>query len=573
MKERSSFSIWSALLTLVVALVFLAPPADAQKMGTKRRDFPAHGFQFKPLRDMLDVPVNDNLKAFGAIGQFQAEKQVPIKLSDGYRFMYTPSLTVARLDPITPKSGGDEDKKDGEDDEGKKKEKLSDYLSVKDIARLFAPSLEDVEWDEIEPEEVRVSKDIDAIRYELVGRARNGMGSYVEMVVDVFEFPLNGSKVVMVWDYPADKKYRKRWGSAIEKSMKSFGLLKGGADVIELDEVNSESSYEDLLAYHTHEVEQTPGWRLVETPSKRYLIKTNVPKKDRKDIDEVIDRIEASRALYEEDFPPMVEITSVSVIRVCATREDFNIYGQTGGGVAGYFNPGSEELVLFFDNMMSKDSTLSVMAHEGFHQYCHFLFNRSEAHRWFDEGHGDYYGACTMRGRKLVPGDDMDGGLARIPEIKSMLKADKIKPLSEHIRYSHPEWQNQGPSGVSCYAQSFSLIRFLREGARGKVSKKYWKDDYADIIPNYIEALSYGYGEAYEKIQAEAREQLDILEKTPGAPPDQIEAWSTRLNSPWDFLDRTEKQDIMDQAMVDSWGLIDEEEFEERWLEYVDKVL
>ena len=29
----------------------------------------------------------------------------------------------------------------------------------------------------------------------------------------------------------------------------------------------------------------------------------------------------------------------------------------------------------------------------------------------------------------------------------------------------------------------------------------------------------------------------------------------------------------MDQAMLESWGLIDEDEFEKRWLEYVDKVL
>lgn len=558
MKDRSTPSIWSVLCLSLMALLMLAPTADAQKMGTKKREFPAHGFYFKPIHDMLDVPVNDNLKSYGAIGQFKAQKTVPVKLDDGQRGMYLPTLMVVRLDPIVAKSG-----------EGKEKEP---YVSVEDVVDRVVPGLKDVEWEDAAVTTEHLTKEIDATRYELVGSMLMNFGSHMELVVDVYEISLVDYKLVMVWEYPGERKYRKSWEKAIKKSMKSFDLMRSGAEEIDLTDVNSESSYADLFAFHTHDVEQTPGWRLVETPSKQYLIKTNVEKKDNKDIDEVVRRIEASRRLYEEDFPPPFEITSVSVIRLCATQEDFNIYGQTGAGVAGYFNPGSEELVLYFGSG-GQDMTLSVMTHEGFHQYCHFLFNRSTAHRWFDEGHGDYYGAWEMRGKKLVPEDDMKGGLARIPEIKQMLKEHTIKPLSEHIRYSHPEWQSQGPSNVSCYAQSFSIIRFLRDGARGKVSRKYWKDEYADIIPNYIESLSFGYDEAYDVIIKQAEEQLEAAKKVAGIDPEQVAAWQERFDRPWDFLDRREQQKIMDQAMLESWGLIDEDEFEKRWLEYVDKVL
>ncbi|MFT5080852.1 MAG: hypothetical protein ACI84E_001510, partial [Planctomycetota bacterium] len=46
-----------------------------------------------------------------------------------------------------------------------------------------------------------------------------------------------------------------------------------------------------------------------------------------------------------------------------------------------------------------------------------------------------------------------------------------------------------------------------------------------------------------------------------------------RIDSPWDYLGRSEKQDIWDKAMAASWGMIDEEVFEERWLKYIDDVL
>ena len=260
----------------------------------------------------------------------------------------------------------------------------------------------------------------------------------------------------------------------------------------------------------------------------------------------------------------------MSVIRICASRADFNTYGQTGGGVAGYFNPGSEELVLFFDRSMSDDSTLSVMTHEGFHQYCHFLFNRSEAHRWFDEGHGDYYGAFKQKGKRMIPNEDMDGGLARLPEIKRMFQDETIAPLSEHIRFNHGQWQNQGPSNVSCYAQSFSLIYFLREGTNGNVNKKYWKKEYADIIPSYMRVLDEGYQAAYAKIVEESEEALAELEEAGEGTGFLANKLRGTIDAPWDGLGWSEKQEIWDAAMEASWGQVDEAEFEERWLAFVE---
>ena len=61
---------------------------------------------------------------------------------------------------------------------------------------------------------------------------------------------------------------------------------------------------------------------------------------DDKFIDLVIARLEKSRDLFEIDFPPLKPILHVSIVRICAKEETFHSYGGTGGGVAGWVQPG-----------------------------------------------------------------------------------------------------------------------------------------------------------------------------------------------------------------------------------------
>ena len=170
MQDRNHPSIWSSLVLILAMLFAFSAPAVAQKMGTKDREFPAHGFEFKPLHAMLDAPVNDNLQRFGAIGQFKAEKSVPVKLDDGYRGMYQPTLMVVRLDPAAPESG-EQPKKD-EDEEEEELGKEKGYVSIEAVVGIVSPGIQDVEWEDAEIEEVRISKDLDANRYILEGRQR-----------------------------------------------------------------------------------------------------------------------------------------------------------------------------------------------------------------------------------------------------------------------------------------------------------------------------------------------------------------------------------------------------------------
>ncbi|MCP4094186.1 MAG: hypothetical protein GY747_12125 [Planctomycetes bacterium] len=548
----------------------LAPDAAAQKNGTKYRPFPAYGFKFKPLKDWSDVPVDERTRSAGVIAQLNDEKGVRVKTPDNRQLLFQPELKVLKIDP--PKASTEESGSEGGGLRGRVgKEEAKEKTGKDYIAMMFGGALRMEEFNllEVERDEFKISKDFIGVEEHVTSYIVTGGGG-LDANFHVYTFPLPDYKIVFVWMVPSlGAKKDKKWNKAVEKSMKSMRLDLDEIETSTVRSVNSDSDYDDLIEFHENDVAQTPGWKLIETPSKNYLIKTNSD--DKKDINEVIRRLEASRKLYEKDFPPATPITQISVVRICATQSDFNTYGKTGGGVAGYFNPGSEELVLYFPQG-SADMTMSVMTHEGFHQYCHFLFNRVAAHRWFDEGHGDYYGAWKMRGKTLVPNDDMKGGLSRTPIIKAMLKEGTAAPLSKHIRFSHQEWQTQGPIGVSCYAQSFSIIYFLREGARGKVSSKYWKKEYADIIPNYMKHLNEGFSAAFEEITKEAGETLELLRES-DADAKMIEVAERRAKSPWNYLDPQDKAEIWAKAMGESWGKIDEDEFEERWAEFVMKEL
>jgi hypothetical protein len=201
----------------------------------------------------------------------------------------------------------------------------------------------------------------------------------------------------------------------------------------------------------------------------------------------------------------------------------------------------------------------AVMTHEAFHQYCFYLFGQSEAHRWFDEGHGDYYGGAKFKGSRATITPKMPGGLDRLSVIREMVRTETYKPVEEHVNYNHGQWQSQGPSNVSCYAQSWSIIYMLRQGMLGKVNRKIWKQEYAEIIPKYVDTLYAGFQMAYEEIR-EARAGKDDDEGE--------EEVINRFN-----LKPSQKQKIWTAAMEASWGQVDFEQFEEDWLTYIDKHL
>ncbi len=324
------------------------------------------------------------------------------------------------------------------------------------------------------------------------------------------------------------------------------------------------STYAEKLEAARLEAERTKGWHVVPTPSQDFILTTSSD--NTKFIAEVIERLEKSRAVFELDYPPPADFSHVSIVRVCAGEEEFHRYGKTGGGVMGWFNPASTELVLFDAKDVDRNMSYAVMTHEAFHQYCHFLFGRSEAHRWFDEGHGDYYGGLKFEGNKAKITARMPGGLERLSGIREMIQLGTAVPLEKHLNFDHQQWQSQGwpESNTAGYEQSWSIVFMLRQGMLGNVNSKVWRKEYAEILPHYIDALRKGFELAYQ-------EERDKRAQAAGQDGTQTNSAVIELDS--DDLGEKTVARIWKEAMAASWGQIDLERFEQDWQLYVRKYL
>ena len=560
MKELRALR-WFALFLVVLSVCSDVP--SAQRLSKKHYEDSHNGYRFKAPDDWVVVPPQADARERGLTVQMDGDNR--IMTVDGRTFRWKPDLKVMRL--VYPKlpeeleaAPGSEGTTDEEGDEKSEERKELEAMYKAALSRLgiqyiLAATVGGARGLDIENPDT--DEDLKA-RNKLVGRHRSWIadGNFFKYLIDVYEFELEDAKVVMV--YTVAEKDAKKWKRIFKSSAMSFEAIERERTL----EYEEGGTYEDILAYHEELTTRTPGWRVIPTPSERFLIKTSSD--NSKFINEVIERLEMSRDLYEEDFPPPNPITDVSVVRICSTAEEFHSYGGTSGGTAGWFSPRTAELVLFDFRATDRNATYAVMSHEAFHQYCHYLFDQSEAHRWFDEGHGDYYGGAKFtRGRaKITP--KMPGGLNRLSVIKGMVQRDEQVPLKRHLNFDHGQWQNQGPTGVSCYAQSWSVIYMLRRGSLGDVSRKLWKKEYAEIIPNYVTTLQRGFREAYAAILKERESEAKF---------DGRELTEDELNITSDDLGSGVKEQIWADAMKASWGQIDLDEFEENWLNFVRKGL
>ena len=474
--------VWLALILSSIGFVAFSPEAPAQKVDKEYFEMAEYRFRFKPLRDYKRIPPQTDEKEFGVIGKMEG-KELSLNFPGQGVVPYNPEIQVFRF--VDRKVAEVEDTSGS----GTRTAKYERVDLAEYVGRVFRGVNEKAT---LVDEKVQLRKGLEARHRQWGGSISNGDGPYI---LDTWSFEVGDADVHLVFTVP--EKYQKKYLRAFKNSAKTFEQIEYKA----APRLHSGMSYEERLEYYDNDERNQGGWRAYPTDSKKYIVKYDG--EDKGFIKKVIDRLEASRRLFEQDFPPSEPMTHVSVVRVCSTEEVFHSYGGTGGGVAGWFSPASTELVLYDGKNIDRNMTFAVMTHEAFHQYCHFLFNESAAHRWFDEGHGDYYGGAKMGRSKKSPmkiTPKMPGGLERLGIIRELVRTGTYIPIEEHINYDHRTWQ---ALGTDSYSQSWSIIYYLRQGTLGKVPSKIWKKEYADIIPNYMRVLS----EEFEKAYDEAREK------------------------------------------------------------------
>jgi len=514
-------------------------PLAAQKLGRVYHSDVYQGFRFRYPHEWRVVPPDAETRGLGMVAQLDG-RALRVEDDEGEDVSIRPDLLVFVFE---------EDRSSAASAEG-------DWPERTDIADVIPR----VTWvGRYRGDAPETDESVDVRGVSVRHRRWRAAAAGVELVLDAWTFQLADRDVCLLYRVP-EEHARKHLG-VFEKTAKTFEEIPRRQAL----ELGREASYEELLAYHSEDAARVPGWRALPTPSQDFILKTSCDNK--RFLDEVVLRLERAREVFEEDFPPETPLDGVSIVRVCQDEKEFASYGDTPGGVEGWFSPASGELVLFDNVEEDRNTTYAVMVHEAFHQYCHHLFGEFEAHPWFDEGHGDFYGGMKFTHRRVVVTARMPAKLNRLDVVRELVRRGEHAPIAAHVRADQGRWRRQNElseSGVAAYAQSWSIVYMLREGMAGRVPARVWRDEYGEIIPNYVEALSAGYREACQRLRAELRAEALAIGEEPPSDDERLVSLD---------LDLETLRSVQGAAIEASWGRIDEERFQRDWLEYVGRHL
>lgn len=292
-------------------------------------------------------------------------------------------------------------------------------------------------------------------------------------------YNVDGRQIVLHGYYPAEKK--KKVYSGITNALNSLRILDPD-DYNPDDVAKNEKKYSNtplrkkLLEQAKKSIEGYRQWDVY--CSDNYIFLYSFDPGDRNSsyhfVRSLSKKMNSMYRQYQKFFPPHEGVKPWwSVVRVCRNKKEFDRYGGTSGGVIGWFNPGSKELVFFKD----KRWTFTVAYHEGWHQYAHFWFPGAHLQRWFDEGTGDWFGSFKKTGK-----DSWKSAASkmRLRGIQVQVRTKTTVPWSAIVTWHKDKFY--GPRASYYYAQAWAMIDFLRRGSKSRGFKKEWKN----ILPTYI---------------------------------------------------------------------------------------
>jgi hypothetical protein len=309
-----------------------------------------------------------------------------------------------------------------------------------------------------------------------------------------------------------------------------------------------------------------PGWSHLRT--NRYLFLYDADK----DFVELLSKqIEGLRAEYERLYPPdpARPITAVSIVRVCASFDEFQGYSGAGPGVGGFWNSEARELVIY--DKAPRSETLCVLNHEAFHQYIFYFYGELSPHSWYNEGTGDYFaGAKLTKTFRITGYGNLPGGFARQDFVKEMALATRqgktvaqgaLAPLKALLDYTHAQYYDDGGGirPVAFYPEGWAFVYMLREC-------KNLPPEWQRILPDYLVSLVAARQEAAEALM---KKNIAAAEKTePGSGkklPQTPEAY-------YKSVDVEEVQHAAYLKTFKAWTDEDWKKLDAFFLEYVEKL-
>lgn len=414
---------------LALALFASAPAFAAERLG-RSVEKPRVGYSVKILGGWAEVPIQPGEEVL--VGRFMPEREtIRGAQFDVYRFDRRPTVTIEAAGERKP---GDPP------------------IEALDLESMIRSRQAD-------PGEAKPIDGADGLKGEYFEvESPWGMTLAVRFQTSRYEFGLVYRAL--------PREYEKDYRSVFLKSARTFRLLAIDAGPA-LGDVAGLTPRERLRSAKHARIEGIPGWYAVDTEN--YVILSN--SEDKALVRKIASQIEKVRVLYQELFPPVRQVTALSVVRVCNSQQEYHKYGGPPG-TGGYWNddPLVEELVFYNrapnqSKRQAKKNSLSVLYHEAFHQYIYYAIGEVAPHSWYNEGHGDYFAGAVPVGDKFSIGPFE----WRVPVVRRLLAEGKLVPLKKFVYFSQAEYYRNARAN---YAQGWAFIYFLRKGTKNPEWKK-----------------------------------------------------------------------------------------------------
>ncbi|MBK9384455.1 MAG: hypothetical protein IPN34_06500 [Planctomycetes bacterium] len=478
-------SPFSAPLAALAALALLAVPAAAQgKLETKPHEDLVNGFRFKPFQKWNQVPPQP-----GEENKLCTYADSVIDFKENVR--YPLEIEVLKIDRVGAETGGEADEggEEGLSEEEVFKRKIAELRrreQPKSYRELMLQQYGKELKFAVDGKKARYGKQ-DVLEYEFSSPSQGGRAKFFHFAAVI---SASDRELVLHFVLPDIGTVVKDWRSSVERCAKTFELIDkekpataganggtpddGAITPFDLKKAELEKQYASM-----------PEWKVEESPCKRYVIL--IHNDDRKFVAEIKKRISSIRDVLEEEYPVLPDrpITAISILRVCASRGEYQQYGGPAGS-AGYWSAHHQELVIYDDKDINRNNTWGTLNHEAFHQYIFYRCGEISPHSWFNEGTGDYYAGYKLKGAAYKV-DKFDWRLGTVQEsmkaAKEGGKAPAFVPLKDLISYSQREYYSNPDI---CYSLGWSFVYFLKEGSKGG----RWKAEWSKILPTYLDTIT-----------------------------------------------------------------------------------
>jgi len=221
------------------------------------------------------------------------------------------------------------------------------------------------------------------------------------------------------------------------------------------------------------------NWWFAETPG--YIILSDLQSAEGRQILRAVQsELPVLFQAFSRVVPPFTDNTDVSVVRMFSNEADYKRYVSSDNveWSVGLWHPSRRELLIMGDSR-KRDDILSVIRHEGFHQYLFYASDRIPNAVWFNEGHACYFDPAVIRsGNVTIP--ENAGRVYFLDRNLNTITAN----IPTLLKTSHADFYNAMGRDLN-YTTAWALVYFLRKGAPSQKITLY-----DGVLPAYLKSLA-----------------------------------------------------------------------------------